>query len=104
MLAGVVRSTGAVVPPLIILGIALWGIRVPFADGLQPWLGVDAIWWSFPVSAFCAMVMQLAYFRWGNWRKARMLPVDPDEMAIPSEVPAQAPSPVADAGARIRDE
>ena len=104
VLAGVVRSTGAVVPPLIILGIALWGIRVPFADGLQPWLGVDAIWWSFPVSAFCAMVMQLAYFRWGNWRKARMLPVDPDEMAIPSEVPAQAPSPVADAGARIRDE
>ena len=50
------------------------------------------------------MVMQLAYYRWGNWRKARMLPVDPDEMAIPSEVPAQAPSPVADAGARIRDE
>ncbi len=102
VLAGVVRSTGAVVPPLIILGIALWGIRVPFANWLQPILGVDAIWWSFPVSAFCAMAMQLAYYRWGRWRKARMLPVDPDEMAIPSEVPGQVPSPVADAGVRVK--
>ena len=103
VLAGVVRSTGAVIPPLIILGIALWGIRVPFANLLQPTLGVDAIWWSFPVSAFCAMVMQLAYYRWGNWRKARMLPVDPQELATPSEVPAQVPSPVADTCVRIAD-
>jgi Na+-driven multidrug efflux pump len=103
VLAGVVRSTGAVIPPLIILGIALWGIRVPFANWLQPTLGVDAIWWSFPVSAFCAMAMQLAYYQWGNWRKARMLPVDPEEVAIPSEVPGQVPSPVADAGVRLRD-
>ncbi|MEO8367536.1 MAG: MATE family efflux transporter [Pseudoxanthomonas sp.] len=100
VLAGVVRSTGAVIPPLIILGIALWGIRVPFANWLQPTLGVDAIWWSFPVSAFCAMAMQLAYYRWGRWRSAHMLPVDPEEMAIPSEVPGQVPSPVADACAR----
>jgi hypothetical protein len=92
-----------VIPPLIILGIALWGIRVPFANWLQPTLGVDAIWWSFPVSAFCAMAMQLAYYQWGNWRKARMLPVDPEEVAIPSEVPGQVPSPVADAGVRLRD-
>jgi len=104
VLAGVVRSTGAVVPPLIILGIALWGIRVPFANLLQPVLGVDAIWWSFPVSAACAMLMQLAYYRFGNWRNARMLPVDPEEVAIPSEVPAQVPSPVADACVRINGE
>lgn len=95
VLAGVVRSTGAVVPPLVILAIALWGIRVPFATLLQPRLGVDAIWWSFPVSAACAMAMQLAYYHWGGWRRARMLPVDPEELATPSEVPAQAPSPVA---------
>ena len=95
VLAGVVRATGAVVPPLVILAIALWGIRVPFATLLQPRLGVDAIWWSFPVSAACAMAMQLAYYRWGGWRRARMLAVDPEELATPSEVPGQAPSPVA---------
>jgi len=96
VLAGIVRSTGAVVPPLIILGIALWGIRVPFAKLLQPLLGVDAIWWSFPVSAACAMAMQLAYYRWGGWRSSRMLATDPHVQAIPSEVPGQVPSPVAD--------
>ncbi|MCY7312715.1 MAG: MATE family efflux transporter [Pseudoxanthomonas sp.] len=101
VLAGVVRATGAVIPPLIILGIALWGIRVPFANLLQPVMGVDAIWWSFPVSAFCAMAMQLAYYRWGNWRSARMLPPEPEEVAIPSEVPGQVPAPVADRCARV---
>jgi putative MATE family efflux protein len=101
VVAGVVRSTGAVIPPLVILGLALWGIRIPFANWLQPQLGVDAIWWSFPTSAFVAMVASLAYYRWGRWREARMLPVDPDAIAVPSEVPAQVPSPVADAGARM---
>src|SRR5690606_31748121 len=52
VVSGVVRSTGAVVPPLLILAVAMWGIRVPFAKLLQPTLGVDAIWWSFPASAF----------------------------------------------------
>ncbi|WP_101927587.1 MULTISPECIES: MATE family efflux transporter [Luteimonas] len=93
---GVVRSTGAVLPPLIILAIALWGVRVPFATLLQPVLGVDAIWWSFPASALCAMLLAVGYYRFGGWRAARMLPGDADSIAIPAEVPAQPPCPVAD--------
>src|SRR5690606_33974335 len=62
VIAGVVRSTGAVVAPLVILVLALWGVRVPFANLLQPQLGVDAIWWSFPVSAFVSMVLSGAYY------------------------------------------
>lgn len=96
MVAGVVRSTGAVMPPLIILTLAMWGIRVPFAKMLQPTLGADAIWWSFPVSAVLSMLMSLAYYRWGGWRKAHMLTTDEDIVAIPAEVPAQAPAPVGD--------
>lgn len=100
VVSGVVRSTGAVIPPLVILGLSLWGIRVPFAKGLMPTLGADAIWWSFPTSAACAMVMSLAYYRWGRWRKAHMLTPHakphPEEVAVPAEVPAQPPSPVAD--------
>lgn len=98
VVSGVVRSTGAVLPPLLILGIALWGIRVPFATLLQPALGADAIWWSFPASAVCAMLMSIAYYRWGRWRDATMLPADPRAVAVPAEVPAQPPSPVADCG------
>ena len=73
VLFGVVRSTGAVLPPLLILAVTLWGVRVPFATWLQPVLGVDAIWWSFPASAVCAMALAIGYYRWGGWRSARML-------------------------------
>ena len=102
VVTGVVRATGAVVPPLLILALALWGIRIPFASLMQPVLGVDAIWWSFPLSALSAMLMSLAYYRWGGWRRARMLadvptpPVDTDEIAMPAEVPTPSTGPVAD--------
>jgi putative MATE family efflux protein len=89
VISGVVRATGAVIPPLLILALSLWGIRVPFAHLLQPQFGADAVWWSFPTSATCAMLMSLAYYRWGNWRKAQMLsPPRAKEMAHPAEVPA----------------
>ncbi|MCD7100106.1 MATE family efflux transporter [Stenotrophomonas sp. MMGLT7] len=97
VISGVVRSTGAVIPPLVILAISLWGIRVPFAEMLQPTLGADAVWWSFPTSAVCAMLMSMAYYRWGRWRRAHML-AGPETVAVPAEVPATPPSPVADPG------
>ncbi|WP_305805541.1 MATE family efflux transporter [Stenotrophomonas sp. YIM B06876] len=96
VVSGVVRATGAVMPPLLILAVSLWGIRIPFAELLQPRFGADAVWWSFPVSAACAMLLSLAYYRWGNWREARMLSPAAMEVATPSEVPAMPPSPVAD--------
>jgi putative MATE family efflux protein len=99
VIAGVVRATGAVLPPLLILGFALWGIRVPFATLLQPVLGADAIWWSFPASSVVSLTLSAAYYRWGGWRRARMI-AQPDEVAIPSEVPGGVTAPVADEGAR----
>ncbi|MEJ0058550.1 MAG: MATE family efflux transporter [Terricaulis sp.] len=48
VLFGVVRATGAVTPPLIILLISLLGVRIGFAKMLEPSWGQDAIWWSFP--------------------------------------------------------
>lgn len=73
VLAGVVRSTGAVLVPLAILALALWGVRLPLAWGLQPLWGLDALWWSFPLSALASMLLSLAYYRWGHWREARLL-------------------------------
>jgi putative MATE family efflux protein len=70
---GVVRSTGAVTAPLVILLIAMWGVRFPFALGLLPTLGADAIWWSFPVSAVTAASLALLFYRFGRWRNVRMM-------------------------------
>jgi Na+-driven multidrug efflux pump len=73
VLAGVVRSTGAVIPPLVILFIALWLVRIPFAYALVDRWQADAIWWSFPLGSLMSMSLSIAYYRFGGWRRARML-------------------------------
>ena len=74
VLFGVVRSTGAVVAPLVILIVTLWGLRFPAAASLMGRFGEDAIWWSFPASSLLSMVLALLYYRYGGWRQARMMP------------------------------
>ncbi len=77
VLFGVVRSTGAVVAPVIVLFFALWVVRLPFANLLLPRYGADAIWWSFPVASMVAATLAIAYYRFGGWRRARMMPAAP---------------------------
>jgi putative MATE family efflux protein len=90
VLFGVVRATGAVTPPLLILIVSLFGVRVGFAALLQPALGADAIWWSFPASMMTSMLLAIAYYRWGGWRKSRMTPPRPAEPALePEKSPQQ---------------
>jgi putative MATE family efflux protein len=73
VLGGVVRSTGAAVPPLIVLFVSLWLIRLPLAVALMgPWQA-DGIWWSFPVGAGCSALLMWLYYRYGGWRRAHML-------------------------------
>jgi putative MATE family efflux protein len=71
-LSGVVRATGAVMAPLIILFISMWVIRVPFAWLLSPHFGPDAIWWSFPLGTITSSLLTFLYYRYGGWRKKRM--------------------------------
>ncbi|MEO8112962.1 MAG: MATE family efflux transporter [Phenylobacterium sp.] len=75
--SGIVRATGAVWPPLLAMIIALWGVRVPLANLLTPYLGADAIWISFPVGSTTTLLLAGGYYLWGGWRKARMLSVRP---------------------------
>jgi putative MATE family efflux protein len=72
VLYGVVRATGAVLAPLIMLAIALWGVRVPFAYLMLPRWGADAIWWSFPIASLVSLSMSVSYYRLGRWRKVRL--------------------------------
>jgi putative MATE family efflux protein len=72
VLYGVVRATGAVMPPLIMLALALWGIRVPFAYALVDHWQADAIWWSFPVASIASVTMASLYYQFGNWRSAQL--------------------------------
>ena len=88
VLFGVVRATGAVLPPLAILAISLLGVRFPFAIAFMDRFGADAIWWSFPLSGLVAVALAVLYYKFGGWRSARM------GNAIPTPKPegaAQAP-------------
>ena len=77
ILSGIVRATGSVTPPLIAMVISLWVIRIPFAIMLKPMLGADSIWWSFPLGSIASLIMAGAWFRWGPWRKSRLLDTIP---------------------------
>jgi putative MATE family efflux protein len=73
VLFGVVRANGAVVAPLMILMVALLGIRFPLALSLLDRWKADAIWWSFPISSLVAVLLAMAYYKFGGWREARMM-------------------------------
>lgn len=77
VLFGVVRATGAVTPPLVILFISLILVRLPFAHALQDSLGPDAVWWSFPAGAAVSMGIALLYYRLGGWRTVPVLRDEP---------------------------
>ncbi len=72
-LGGIVRSTGAVIPPLVILAVSVVAIRIPFAAFLIPRWGPDAIWWSYPLGTIASSALTFLYYRFGGWRKLRML-------------------------------
>ena len=76
-LFGVVRATGAVMAPLIILTISLLVVRFPMAELFLDRLQVDAIWWSFPISSALSSLLAFLYYRYGGWRSAHMLSVAP---------------------------
>jgi putative MATE family efflux protein len=75
VLSGVVRAAGAVIAPLLVLAIALLGVRAPMAYLTVDRWGADAVWWSFSISAIVAAALTVAYYRFGNWRAAKMAPV-----------------------------
>jgi len=78
VLFSTVRATGAVWPPLVILIIGMYPVRIGFALATTPWW-VDGLWWSFPIGSAVILVMAAAYYRWGGWRKLKMLVPPPQE-------------------------
>jgi len=117
VITGLVRSTGAVWAPLFAIILSGWIVRIPFAMILKAHFGVDAVWWSFPLGSIVATAYLGAYYKWGGWRKARLLdtmprgsvpdtgqgaPAGVEESEVAAEIARQAasPAPRADSDAR----
>ena len=72
VLSGVVRAAGAVIAPLLILGTAMLLVRLPGAYWAASHWSEDGVWWSFPAAAVTAMTLTGLYYKFGNWRSAKM--------------------------------
>lgn len=84
VLFSTVRANGAVMAPLVILIVSLYPVRIGFAELATPWLGTDALWWSFPAGSIVTLVLAAAYYRWGGWRKLK-LAVPPPRAEVEEE-------------------
>lgn len=73
VLFGIIRAAGSVLPPVIILLVSLFVVRIGVAALLEPEYGVEAIWWSYPASSAVSMILAFFYYRAGGWRTARMI-------------------------------
>jgi Na+-driven multidrug efflux pump len=74
VLFGVVRATGAVVAPLLILIATVLVMRFSVAYAFVDRWQIDAVWWSFPVSGAALAGCAFIYYKFGGWRAARMTP------------------------------
>ncbi|WP_417673773.1 MATE family efflux transporter [Pseudodonghicola sp.] len=71
VLFATIRANGQVLWPLIILFISMFPVRLGFAYGFQPWLGEDALWFSFPAGMMATLIMATLLYVFGNWRAER---------------------------------
>ena len=62
-------AAGTVLPPLIVLGIAMYPGRLGFYQLAHGAIGMDAIWLSFPVGSLIAVVLAYGAYRVIPWRE-----------------------------------
>jgi hypothetical protein len=74
----------------------MYPVRLGVALGLREWLGVDALWLSFPVAMLSTMLMAGVLYLRGNWRDNKSMNVDKYEqdnvVASTSQTAEAAPS------------
>jgi len=69
---GTMRANGVVLAPLLILTFSLFVVRIGFYFVSYPAMGVDALWFSFPISTFVSLVLAALYYRYGRWRDVKL--------------------------------
>jgi len=67
VIAGVMRASGTVFAPTMITVLAIVGIEVPAAWWLSGRIGINGIWYAYPIAFVTMLVLQAAYFRF-RWK------------------------------------
>jgi putative MATE family efflux protein len=87
VLFGVVRATGAVVVPLLILTLTILVARFSVAYILLDSWQSDAVWWSFPFTGAALAAGAFLYYKFGGWRAARMEPAATAPLVLRTQRP-----------------
>lgn len=79
-LTGVLRASGNMVVTMVLTLVSQWVIQFPLAYVLSKHtsLGIEGIWWAFPVTNVLIALITLAIYAKGDWKKKRL--TDPEEV------------------------
>ena len=71
VLSGVMRASGAVLVPTGISIFCIVAIEVPTAYLLAGRIGIQGVWWAYPITFVSMLVLQAAYYRL-VWKKRKI--------------------------------
>ena len=73
-LTGVFRASGNMVTSMVLALISQWVLQLPIAYFLSRHtsLGVTGLWWAFPVSNIIIVIITVACYKKGNWKKKKL--------------------------------
>ena len=65
----VMRGAGDTLIPMFFSLFSLWIIRIPLAYFLSAKIGVQGIWWAIPAGWMVGLILSMAYYMGGRWKK-----------------------------------
>jgi putative MATE family efflux protein len=71
VVSGVMRASGTVLVPMAISIFCIAAIEVPSAYALAARIGLEGVWWAYPIAFTSMLVLQSAFYRL-VWRKAKI--------------------------------
>jgi putative MATE family efflux protein len=66
---GVLRGAGDAFIPMAVSVFSLWLIRIPLSVWFSGIIGTDGIWWAVPIGWSMGLLLTIAYYVTGRWKK-----------------------------------
>ncbi|UTF58740.1 MATE family efflux transporter [Gilvimarinus sp. DA14] len=78
------RASGNMVNAMVLALVSQWLLQFPLAYVLSKHtsLGMDGIWWSFPLTNILVALVALAWFSSGGWKRTRLTEEDKQVQAV----------------------
>jgi putative MATE family efflux protein len=73
VITGTLRGAGDTFIPMIVTIASLWVIRIPVSVWLSRLMGTDGIWWGVPIGWGVGLLISVAYYLSGRWKKNRIM-------------------------------